>query len=420
MCRTEILAELSVIIGQEAVSIDEGLTVLIGGLRKLIKSQPGVQITILMAGGTGSGKTSKGAGTIIQAFPGQVAVFPIDMFYRGKRAIKVLEEQHGLEEITWDEPLALDLEEAARQLSHLKKGMEVTIPIYDFELSERVGSETLSPKPIIIAEGLFALHETLRHLGDLRLYVDVDVHGQIIRRVLRDIVRKRRAPDEILLNMAQVALPKQYEHVTTTRQYADIFIENDYRPETETLRNQGIGGPQVKIAGWPPLGRLIELGAEYLGTFEGYDRYFTANDRDLAATGEELRIREESSRLMLTYKGPFLGQVGERFIFTCSIEAATVQALMQYYREALVFVRKERRLFLLPGVLVSLDEVTLTNPHGQVVEAQQVTEVRLTGRSHDGMVEVHDYVERLGLDPKLSTTASYFSIALNPQLLPLG
>lgn len=412
-----LLVYLHDVVGRD-VSVDEGLSALIESITSFLEQHPDGRVVILIAGGTASGKTSQAAARLLEAFHGRIILFPIDMFYRGKRGLAVLEEQHG-REINWDEPLALDLEEAARQLHRLRHGQDATIPIYDFETSERVGSESVSSRPIIIAEGLFALHESLRSLGDLCVYVDVDVHGQIIRRVLRDIVRKKREPNEILFDLAQTAIPMQYRHVTTTRQFADFVINNDYRPETETARNQGVGGPQVKGAGWPPLGRLAELGAEYLGTIEGYDRYFTAKDRDLAATGEELRIRDESGRLMLTYKGPHLGAVGERFVFTCSIEEATVQALMQYYREALVYVRKSRRLFLLPGVLVSLDEVTLTNPNGTVVDGQRVTEIRLVGRRHDGVDEANESLVRLGLDPAKSTTASYFSIALNPSLLPL-
>ncbi len=412
----ELLSYLTSIVGHD-VTIDEGLTVLIEGVRRFVDDHPERHLVILLAGGTASGKTSQGAGRLLQAFPGRSMIFPIDMFYRGKRGLAVLQKQYG-HEISWDEPLALDLDDAGEQLEHLRNGQNATIPMYDFGESERVGSESVSSQPIIIAEGLFALHDSIRIHGDLGVYVDVDVHGQIIRRVLRDIVRKKREPNDILFELAQTAIPKQYEHVTTTRQYADIIINNDYRPETETAR-QASQLAQVKVAGWPPLGRMAELGAEYLGSFQGYDRYFTAKDRNLAATGEELRIRDESGRLMLTYKGPHVGVVGERFVFTCSIEAVTVQALMKYYHEALVYVRKSRRLFLLPGVLLSLDVVTLTNPGGTVVEEQQVTEIRLTRRHDNGVEVVNETIQQLGLDPKKSTTASYFSIALNPSLLPL-
>lgn len=416
MYRERLLKGLNGILGR-GVSVDEGMSALtqfLGGLLpELATSEP---IIIAVAGGTASGKTSQIADRFSRSLPDMVTIVPVDMFYRGARALKAMEDHHG-RPISWDEPLAVDLEAAAQQLLRLKQGQLAQVPVYDFSVSERTGTTAVLPRPIIIVEGLFALHDVIRQHADLSLYVDVDIHGQIIRRVLRDITRKRREPNDILLNLAEVAIPLQYEYVTTTRQFADIIINNDYRPETESAR-QGSTLPQLKVAGWPLQGALTELRAEYICTFSSYDRYFTSHDRNLEKSGEEFRFREESDRLMLTYKGPLTGALGERFVLTCSIDEGTFRALTRFYRETLVYVQKTRRLFLLEGALIGLDDVTLKNPQANGPESMHVTEVRLTGHQTDDSVATN-IIKRLGLNPERSTPASYFSIALNPSLLPL-
>jgi uridine kinase len=414
--REQLLSRLRQKVRRET-TVDEGLTALSDLFQELHWERLDRPIIVAVAGGTASGKTSQIADRIRRTFPDQVTILAVDMFYRGNRARKVLEGQHG-RSISWDEPLAIDLAGAAAQLERLRNRLSAQVPVYDFAISEPVGEQTIGYHEIILVEGLFALHEDIRRLADICIYVDVDIHGQIIRRVLRDISRKRREPNDILLDLAKAAIPMQHQYVTTTRQYADLIIKNDYRPETESAR-QGSMLPQVKVGNWPLPGILTELGAEYLGTLEGADRYYTARDRDLLATGEEFRIRDESGRLMLTYKGPLVGAAGERFVFTCSIEEETVRELMAYYREAFVYVQKSRRLFLLPGALVALDSVALTSPSATTPQELRVTEIRLTGQHPDGLSTIHDLIRRLGLDPDRSTRESYFAIALNPSLLPL-
>eukprot|EP00887_Chlorella_sp_A99_P001868 scaffold19.g1868.t1 len=76
----------------------------------------------------------------------------------------------------------------------------IVVPIYDFKESARVGYRTV-PVPesrVVIVEGIYALHQRLRPLLDLRVSITGGVHFDLVKRVLRDIDRSGQAPEDII------------------------------------------------------------------------------------------------------------------------------------------------------------------------------------------------------------------------------
>lgn len=106
--------------------------------------------------------------------------------------------------------------------------------------------------------------------------------------------------------------------------------------------------------------RLTKRGATRSGRVEQTDRYFDHPSRSFAETDEALRVRTEGDAVELTYKGPKLDEETKSRL-EVSVGVWQDEALAGIL-EALGFdpvatVRKEREIFELEGVTVTIDEV---------------------------------------------------------------
>ena len=74
------------------------------------------------------------------------------------------------------------------------------MPIYDFKESRRTGYQAVEvpESRVVILEGIYALHQRVRPLLDLRVSITGGVHFDLVKRVLRDIDRSGQAPEDII------------------------------------------------------------------------------------------------------------------------------------------------------------------------------------------------------------------------------
>ncbi|MDR0860169.1 MAG: hypothetical protein LBO09_04230 [Candidatus Peribacteria bacterium] len=107
-------------------------------------------------------------------------------------------------------------------------------PLYDFVTGERTGYTPLPPKKIIIVEGLFPLVEELAQKADIKTYVDVSLHGMILRRLMRDIDRGSRTIAQNMKYILDTVKPMQEKYIDPTVRNADLVISNDYNPVIES------------------------------------------------------------------------------------------------------------------------------------------------------------------------------------------
>lgn len=179
-------------------------------------------MTIGIAGGTGSGKTTV-AHKIIERMPeGEAALLEHDWYYRDHPELS-LEERAKL---NYDEPAALENELLVSHMVSLKNGEAVECPQYDFTThSRREETRRIEPCRILVVEGILTFSlPTLREIFDLRLFVDTDDDIRLMRRIKRDIVKRGRDIESIQDQYYQTVRPMHRLHVAPMKEHAHLII----------------------------------------------------------------------------------------------------------------------------------------------------------------------------------------------------
>ena len=175
-----------------------------------------------IAGGTGSGKTTV-VKRIAKALPPHcAAVIPLDSYYNDTTGMTPEERK----QINFDHPDAFDWKLLTEHIRMLKDGKAVEQPTYSYIESNRQ-KETIhvEPKPVIIIEGIMALHfKKLRDMMDLKIFVDTDDDVRLIRNIRRDVVERGRTVDMVLDRYEKILKPMHEQCIEPTKKFADLII----------------------------------------------------------------------------------------------------------------------------------------------------------------------------------------------------
>ena len=175
-----------------------------------------------IAGGSGSGKTTV-VKQIVKALPPHcAAVVPLDSYYND--TTKLTPEERKL--INFDHPDAFDWKLLTEQIKKLKNGEAIEQPTYSYIESNRL-KETVhvDPKPVIIIEGIMALHyKKLRDMMDLKIFVDTDSDVRLMRNIRRDVVERGRTVDMVLEHYETAVKPMHEQFIEPTKKFADLII----------------------------------------------------------------------------------------------------------------------------------------------------------------------------------------------------
>lgn len=179
-------------------------------------------VTIAVAGGTGSGKTTAASAILERVGSHHIACLPQDAYYKDLKDIKPGHD--GL--VNFDHPDALDTPLMIQHLRLLQAWQPVDIPVYDFTQNCRVAqTERVEPHPIILVEGILILAEpVLRQLFDIKIFVDADADIRFIRRLKRDIMERGRTLESVINQYLSTVRPMHLEFVEPSKRYADVII----------------------------------------------------------------------------------------------------------------------------------------------------------------------------------------------------
>lgn len=178
-------------------------------------------LVIGIAGGTGSGKTTL-MKNLIARFGDVVTVLSHDNYYKRHDEIPYEERCR----LNYDEPEAFDTSLMVYHLDQLRHGYAIECPVYDFTIHNRA-PETIHivPKKVIIVEGILIFeNEALRDLMDIRIFVDTDADVRLCRRIKRDVNKRGRTLESVLLQYQQTVKPMHEKYVEPSKKYAHIVV----------------------------------------------------------------------------------------------------------------------------------------------------------------------------------------------------
>lgn len=200
------------------------------------KSKP---IIIGIMGGSASGKT-----TFATALSENLADYsPItlhqDLYFRDWSEFTPEEREKV---VTANHPDAVRWEVLISDVEKLRANKPIETPTAGTRAASR-GDErkTTQPSPVVIVEGhLIYWNEQLRDLIDIKLFLDVDAHERVLRRLLRDVGTRSANLEGAINWYRRDVLPNFPVYTEPCKQYADIIIP---------FQNENLIALQTVVAG---------------------------------------------------------------------------------------------------------------------------------------------------------------------------
>jgi uridine kinase len=183
---------------------------------------PSSVLTIGIAGGSGSGKTTI-VRNIMEALPREsVTILEQDSYYTDLRGIPFEERART----NFDHPDAFDSHLLKEHIRLLKRGIGVEKPIYDFKTHARTDQTVpVHPRPVLVVEGiLIFVDPDLRALMDIKVFIDTEADLRLIRRIERDLRERGRTMESVLSQYLATVRPMHDEFVEPSKRYADVII----------------------------------------------------------------------------------------------------------------------------------------------------------------------------------------------------
>jgi uridine kinase len=179
-------------------------------------------LTIGIAGGSGSGKSTVARNVAGALGATSVAFIDMDAYYHNYAHLPAAERRR----INWDHPEAFDWELLVEQLSRLAGGAAIDKPIYDFVThTRRVETTRVEPADVIVIDGILLFADArVRDLCDVKVFVDTDADIRLIRRIRRDMTKRGRPLDEILEQYLTTVQPMHLQFVEPSKRYADVIV----------------------------------------------------------------------------------------------------------------------------------------------------------------------------------------------------
>jgi uridine kinase len=198
-----------------------------------------------LAGGSGSGKSAaaRRVATRLNGHVMSLETYAVSINYLSfdERAKQ-----------NYDDPDATDVALLESQIRKYAAGHAIEAPVYDFSqhLRARDRTEHIAAKPLLIVEGILALHYAeLRPNFDLSIYLEAPEDTCFHRRKVRDITERQRQLEFIQWQWENAVVPAAQKYLLPSKRYADLVIDSS--ADLNTVEKQiidAIGQRRAKAA----------------------------------------------------------------------------------------------------------------------------------------------------------------------------
>ena len=186
-------------------------------------------IIVGICGGSGAGKTTLVNELVRCCGQDRLSSVAFDSYYRDLSHISMQERM----QVNYDHPDSLDHELFIEHLQDLRSGRVVEIPKYDFASHIRTGQVTVTPKAVVILDGILLLNfKAMRALIDLAVFIDIPEAVRLDRRAQRDVRERGRDVDDVHRQFWATVAPMHDKFVQPSAKHADRVVTVDEGLET--------------------------------------------------------------------------------------------------------------------------------------------------------------------------------------------
>ena len=201
-------------------------------------------ITVGIMGGSASGKTTfaKALAEALAAF--SPVVLNQDSYFRDWSEYSDAERQRV---ITANHPDAVLWDALITDITKLRARDAIAFPTTGTRAAQRGDEKTsVQPSDVVIVEGhLIFWSEDLRDLMDIKLFLDVDAHERVLRRMLRDVAQRGGDLEWAINWYRRDVLPNFPVYTEPCKQYADLVIP--FQNENPVALHTLVAGIQARI-----------------------------------------------------------------------------------------------------------------------------------------------------------------------------
>ncbi|MBQ6756640.1 MAG: uridine kinase [Oscillospiraceae bacterium] len=178
-------------------------------------------LTIGIAGGTGSGKTTI-TRNIVEAFGSEVSVLHHDSYYKSHDDLTYEERT----KLNYDHPNSFDNDLFIEHIRALKNGESIESPVYDYTVHNRSKeTERIEPARVLVVEGILIYAEqAICDELDIKIFVDTDADVRILRRIIRDVKKRGRTLESVVDQYLTTVKPMHEQFVEPSKRRADIIV----------------------------------------------------------------------------------------------------------------------------------------------------------------------------------------------------
>ena len=194
-------------------------------------------IFVGIAGGSCSGKT-----TLVKSVEEQlgfsVARLAFDSYYCDQGHLPLKERAL----VNYDHPDSLDVDLFIDDVRMLRRGFDISSPVYDFAThtrSEKIAEISMSE--IILIDGILLLaFSEICDLLDLKIFVSAPKDIRLERRILRDVAERGRTAQQAHTQFLETVQPMHAQFVEPSKKNADLILDGvgDVKEMAQTIESK--------------------------------------------------------------------------------------------------------------------------------------------------------------------------------------
>ena len=181
-------------------------------------------IIIGIAGGSGSGKTRLVKNILSELSDTKTISIEVDSYYKDLSHLSFEEREKN----NFDHPNSIDFELLYYHLKEILNNKKIETPLYNYKehIRDKNNVKTIEENvQIILLEGIFSLYnKDIRNLMEIKIFVDTPSDVRILRRIKRDINKRKRTIESVIEQYNKTVRPMFIKYVKPTKEHADLII----------------------------------------------------------------------------------------------------------------------------------------------------------------------------------------------------